>query len=73
MYILYFSYLLIGLKKHQNSLRELGKLFIENEHEFHMYSKYISNKFISDHLISSHADYFEQVRNKLNHSLSVSN
>ncbi|XP_023308585.2 rho guanine nucleotide exchange factor 25-like [Lucilia cuprina] len=59
------------LKKNQHCVRSLSNVFIENEHQFHMYAKYINNKPISEYIIKNNIQYFDKVKTLLNHKLTI--
>lgn len=52
--------------------KELGPLIKRSERKLHMYVVYCQNKPVSEHIVSEHMNYFDEIRNKLGHKLVVS-
>ncbi|KAM7356198.1 rho guanine nucleotide exchange factor 25-like [Cochliomyia hominivorax] len=71
IYFWHKNYFLIQLKEKKENIIGLSKIFIENEHHFHMYAKYNNHKQISDYLINKHSDYFDKVRERCKHKLTI--
>ncbi|XP_055846907.1 triple functional domain protein isoform X2 [Episyrphus balteatus] len=51
---------------------ELGPMIKRYERKFHMYIVYCQNKPVSEHIVSEHVMYFDQIRQKLKHRLDLS-
>lgn len=50
----------------------MGPLIKRSERKLHMYVVYCQNKPVSEHIVSEHMNYFDEIRNKLGHKLVVS-
>lgn len=51
---------------------ELGMIIKRSERKLHMYVVYCQNKPVSEHIVSEHLAYFDEIRQKLKHKLLVS-
>ncbi|TMW48550.1 hypothetical protein DOY81_006382 [Sarcophaga bullata] len=58
-------YFLNALKDNRDSIRDLTKILVDNEPQFHMYSQFAYNSNIRQHLLDSHVQYFDQLQDKL--------
>lgn len=67
-----YSYFLKHLQNCIENPRELGPLIKRSERKLHMYVVYCQNKPVSEHIVSEHMNYFDEIRNKLGHKLVVS-
>ncbi|KAL9906430.1 triple functional domain protein [Glossina fuscipes] len=56
----------------QKSPGDLGSMIKHYEHKFQMYITYCNNKPKSEHIVTEHVQYFDQVRQKLGHRLDLS-
>jgi hypothetical protein len=50
---------------------ELGVIIRRYERKLHMYVVYCQNKPVSEHIVSEHLAYFDEIRQKLKHKLLV--
>lgn len=50
---------------------ELGVIIKRSERKLHMYVVYCQNKPVSEHIVSEHLAYFDEIRQKLKHKLLV--
>lgn len=50
---------------------ELGVIIKRSERKLHMYVVYCQNKPVSEHIVSEHMTYFDEIRQKLKHKLLV--
>lgn len=66
------SYFVKALQRCIKTPSELGPMIKRYERKFHMYINYCRNKPVSEHIVSEHVMYFEQIRQKLKHRLDVS-
>ncbi|XP_059221225.1 rho guanine nucleotide exchange factor 25-like isoform X1 [Stomoxys calcitrans] len=62
-----------ALVKHRQSPKELAKVFLKCESQFHMYAKYFSNKDKSQFIVSEYESYFDAVRKHFNQKLDLNN
>ena len=63
------------LKSLQNCIAhpcELSAIISRSERKLHMYVVYCQNKPVSEHIVSEHLPYFDEIRQKLKHKLLVS-
>lgn len=51
---------------------ELSAIIKRSERKLHMYVVYCQNKPVSEHIVSEHLGYFDEIRQKLKHKLLVS-
>lgn len=51
---------------------ELSAIIKRSERKLHMYVVYCQNKPVSEHIVSEHLSYFDEIRLKLKHKLLVS-
>lgn len=66
----------IFLKTLQNCIHnpsELSSIIKRSERKLHMYVVYCQNKPVSEHIVSEHLSYFDEIRQKLKHKLLVKN
>lgn len=66
------DYFLKALQKCLKTPSELGPLIKRYERKLHMYIVYCQNKPVSEHIVSEHMVYFDQIRLKLKHRLDLS-
>uniref|UniRef100_A0A1I8NY64 DH domain-containing protein n=1 Tax=Stomoxys calcitrans TaxID=35570 RepID=A0A1I8NY64_STOCA len=58
-----------ALKKHRQSPKDLAKVFLKSESQFHIYAKYSGNKAKSHYIVTEYANYFDAVRKHFNQKL----
>lgn len=51
---------------------ELAPVVKKSERKLHMYVVYCQNKPVSEHIVTEHVGYFDEIRQKLKHKLLVS-
>lgn len=51
---------------------ELSAIIKRSDRKLHMYVVYCQNKPVSEHIVSEHLAYFDEIRQKLKHKLLVS-
>lgn len=62
------------MKTLQNCIQnpyELSAIIKRSERKLHMYVVYCQNKPVSEHIVSEHLGYFDEIRQKLKHKLLV--
>uniref|UniRef100_A0A1I8NY77 DH domain-containing protein n=1 Tax=Stomoxys calcitrans TaxID=35570 RepID=A0A1I8NY77_STOCA len=62
-----------ALKKHRQSPKDLAKVFLKSESQFHIYAKYSGNKAKSHYIVTEYANYFDAVRKHFNQKLDLNN
>lgn len=62
----------ISLGKCLNDPGQIGQLFKKSERKLRSYIVFCQNKHISERIVSDNLNYFDEVRNKLQHKLGVS-
>ncbi|CAD7004183.1 unnamed protein product [Ceratitis capitata] len=60
-----------ALVRCRNSPADLGPIIKRYYHKFDMYNKYYQNKPVSDHIVTTHLVYFDQIRQKLGSRLDL--
>lgn len=71
-YISIYSFFSTSLRDCLLRTEMLGPLIKKSEDKmYEMYVKYCLNKTLSEHIVKEHFDYFEMIRVKLSHALTV--
>ncbi|XP_034255517.1 kalirin isoform X2 [Thrips palmi] len=65
------DFFLKALERCQLHPEEIGPLFKRYERKLHMYVVYCQNKPVSEYIVSEHDTYFEELRQKLGHKLTL--
>uniref|UniRef100_W4VRC9 Putative triple functional domain ptprf n=1 Tax=Corethrella appendiculata TaxID=1370023 RepID=W4VRC9_9DIPT len=65
------DYFLKSLQRCLINTHELGPLIKRSERKLHMYVVYCQNKPVSEHIVSEHINYFDELRLKLKHKLCL--